>query len=201
MFGLGRTKSAQPLAAEPVRKEHGKNRPTPKRREAEAANRRPIVVNDRKAAQRTQRDKNRQLRNKQRQAVNTGDEAHLPPQHAGPVRRTVRDIVDSRFNIGELYLPVVLLLLVGLILPGLLSGNTTDVAQWQQAVSMSLYAFIAAVAFDTWLSWRRTKRQLRERFGDDVNLRGLLGYLFTRSISIRSLRRPPVKVKRGQQPR
>lgn len=202
MFGRKKADSSGSRAViEAELREGAKNRPTPRRREAEAANRRPIVPRDRKAAARKSRDKARAERMAQRRAVDSGDERHLPPQHAGPQRRLVRDIVDSRWNVGELYLPVVLAMLGMLLLPGLIFDSPDEAMQWQGAASLSLYVFVLIVVIDTAFLWRKVKATLRARFGPDVSLRGLLGYTFTRSVSLRGMRRPPAVVARGQAPR
>lgn len=202
MFGRKKDDAASSRTAiktEP--REGAKNRPTPRRREAEAANRRPIVQRDRKAAARKHREKRRAERMAQRRAVDAGDERHLPPQHAGPQRRLVRDMVDTRWNVGELYLPVVLAMLGMLLLPGLIFEDPQDAIQWQSAASLSLYVFVLIVIIDTAFLWRKVKAALRARFSPDVSTRGLLGYTFTRSVSLRGMRRPPAAIARGQAPR
>jgi len=77
-----------------------KGRPTPKRREAEQARRRPLVPDgrgDRKALKAQAKVR----REREYQAMITGDDRNLPPRDKGPVRRWVRDYVDARHNAGE----------------------------------------------------------------------------------------------------
>ena len=57
-----------------------------------------------------------------RQAMKTGDEKYLPARDRGPVRRFIRDFVDSRFSFIELMVP---LLIVSMVLG--YSGSTTMV--------------------------------------------------------------------------
>ena len=45
------------------------------------------------------------------QALREGDERHLPPRDRGPVRKYVRDIVDSRRSVAEYFLPLALVIL------------------------------------------------------------------------------------------
>ena len=97
-------------AAHPQR-EGAKNRPTPKRRDQEAARKRPLVQNNPRELKRMDRAKRREESAKMRQAMVTGDEKHLPPRDKGPVRRFVRDSVDARFNLGEWLLPLMLAVL------------------------------------------------------------------------------------------
>src|SRR5699024_6116661 len=112
VFGRGKTLNQQQAQtiSRPAR-EGAKNRPTPTRKEQEAANRRPLVEVGRKAARNTDRDKRREAQLKQRQAMVTGDDAHLPARDKGPVRRYIRDYVDARWNLGEFMLPVMLVVL------------------------------------------------------------------------------------------
>ena len=88
-----------------------KNRPTPKRSAQEAANKRPLVVTDRKAAAAADRARRREAMALQRQAMATGDDRHLPARDKGPVRRYVRDYLDSRLMLGEFMLPVMIVVL------------------------------------------------------------------------------------------
>ena len=89
-----------------------KNRPTPRRRDQEALNKRPLIVTDRKAA--TQQDKaaRREAMAKQRAGMLVGDEKYLPVRDKGPRRRFIRDTVDARWNIGEFMLPIMLIVLL-----------------------------------------------------------------------------------------
>src|SRR6476619_6571039 len=113
VFGRNKTLTDQQAAeaAERAHREGAKNRPTPKRRDQEAARKRPLVVTDRKAARDTERTKRREAQLKQRQAMVTGDDSHLPVRDKGPVRRYIRDYVDARWNLGEFMLPVMVVVL------------------------------------------------------------------------------------------
>ncbi|HEY7720028.1 MAG TPA: DUF3043 domain-containing protein, partial [Pedococcus sp.] len=95
MFGRNKTLNEQQAetVARPER-EGAKNRPTPKRREQEAARKKPLVVTDRKAARQADRLKRRESSAKMREAMLTGDDRHLPARDKGPERRFIRDYVD-----------------------------------------------------------------------------------------------------------
>ena len=102
----------------PAARPGSKGRPTRTRKEAEAARRRPLVVDDRKEARRRDREQARVQRAEAQQALVSGDEKKMPPQHRGPERRLVRDLVDSRRNVAEYFFPVALLFMViALVLP------------------------------------------------------------------------------------
>ena len=88
-----------------------KGRPTPKRRDQEAQRRKPIVPADREAAKREAKERARTDRVQRREAVARGDESALAPRDRGPIKRYIRDKVDSRLSVGELFMPLVLVML------------------------------------------------------------------------------------------
>ena len=61
------------------------------------------------AQRRAQARESRQL---QRQALLSGDERHLPARDAGPAKRLARDVVDSRFTLGQVFFGMILVVLV-----------------------------------------------------------------------------------------
>lgn len=174
----------------PVR-EGSKNRPTPKRRDQEAARKRPLVQTDRKAAKGADRQARRESAQKMRQAMVTGDERHLPVRDKGPVRRFARDCVDVRFNLGEWLLPLMLSVLI----------LSLFAADWATYVFLGVYIVILLAILDAYLLWRRTKPKILERFGADTPLRGLAMYQVMRAFQIRRSRMPKPQVQRGGTPR
>src|SRR5947208_16227608 len=89
----------------------GKGRPTPKRRDAQKRRGTPTPTN-RKEASKLRRERMREQRSQQRQALLTGDERHLPARDAGPAKRLARDVVDARFTIGScLFLLIIAVIL------------------------------------------------------------------------------------------
>lgn len=190
---FGRRKSEPPMRTPAVERPGAKNRPTPKRTVAEAANKRPLVPADRKAAGRTagraNREQLREQRIRQRQAMLSGDERYFPARDAGPERRYIRDYVDARFNVGELMVPVVA---VVFILS--LTRSTTVVV----AVTLLVYLLILAALIDAiWLRFRLRSR-LTRKFGEVP--RGSVFYALTRSLQIRRWRMPRAMVGRRQYP-
>lgn len=172
-------------------REGAKNRPTPKRRDQEAANKRPLVVTDRKAAREVERTNRRQAQLKQREAMVTGDDANLPVRDKGPVKRYVRDYVDARWNLGEFMLPVMLVVLA-------LSFIRSPVVF--AFVSMGVYALLLVAIVDGYLMWRRLKKRLAAKFGADQSVRGVAMYAAMRSFQLRRSRMPKPQVARGQYP-
>src|SRR3954451_5807848 len=84
----------------------GKGRPTPKRSEARKQ-RRTATPTNRKEAAKIRREKMREQRVAQRQALMQADEPHLPARDAGPAKRLARDYVDSRFTLGQIFFGVI----------------------------------------------------------------------------------------------
>ena len=192
MFGRSKTiNEEQAATVERAPREGAKNRPTPKRRDQEAARKRPLVETDRKAARDRDKLARREALARQRQAMVTGDDTNLPPRDKGPVRRYIRDYVDARWNIGEFMLPVmiVVLALSFIRLP------------WAFAVvSIGVYGLLIAAAVDSFLMWRRLRSRLVARFGADHVVRGLGMYAAMRAFQMRRMRMPRPLVKRGEHP-
>ena len=191
---FGRNKTLNEQQAEtitPAPREGAKNRPTPKRKDQEAANRRPLVVTDRKAARDRDKLARREAQLKQRQAMVTGDDAHLPARDKGPVRRYIRDYVDARWNFGEFMLPVMIVVL---------ALSFVRIPAVFATVSIGVYALLLAAAVDGFLMWRRLKAKLIAKFGADKVGGGLAMYAVMRGFQIRRSRMPRPLVKRGDFP-
>lgn len=167
----------------------GKGRPTPSRKEAEAARKQSLKLpKDPKAARRAARERDREARAQQRAALMAGDERALPARDQGPVKRYVRDFVDSRFTIAEYFIFVALAVLVLGFIPN-------PIVQF--AVSISWMALIALVAFDELFLLVRLNSALRKRFPDKAERKGALWYAGLRTLQLRRFRLPPPRVRRG----
>ncbi|HET7397465.1 MAG TPA: DUF3043 domain-containing protein [Intrasporangium sp.] len=191
MFGRKKTLNDElsPQAPPAEERPGAKNRPTPKRRDQEAANRRPLIVADRKAARTQDKEARRRSMAQQRQAMLVGDERYLPARDKGPRRRFIRDAVDARWNLGEFMLPVMLLVL-------LLSFVK---ATWALLVVFLLvYGLILVAVIDAALMWRRTKKALVRKFGETG--RGDAWYAVMRAFQMRRTRMPKPQVARGEHP-
>jgi Flp pilus assembly protein TadB len=163
-----------------------KGRPTPKRREQEARRKRPLVDNGRGATA-EQKARTRAARSKAREGMLRGDDRYLGARDRGPLKRFLRDSVDSRWNIGEFLLPLMLLILALSLL------QTT----WaQMGVFVLAYGLILAGVLDGVLLWRRTKRRVVEAFGEEPP-KGSAMYLVIRAFQMRMSRVPRPQVKRG----
>lgn len=164
-----------------------KGRPTPKRRDQEAARRVPLVPDDRDAAKKKAREKARADRMTQREAMARGDEAALPARDRGPIRRYIRNSVDSRLNVGEILLPLALLMLVLLFI---------RIPAIQVLAMGGVWLVVLAGILDAALMWRRTKREIVAKYGEEPP-RGSAMYAIMRSMQMRMSRLPKPQVKRG----
>lgn len=165
-----------------------KGRPTPSRKEREAARRTPLVPADRKAAKEAQRAAEREFRAKQQHALQTGDERYLPLNDRGPQRRYIRDYVDARFNVGDFMLIIVLLIfIIGLVVPST-----------QQFTALLMWVMILLWILDYFIMWRKLKKKLTEKFTTVEPRSGL--YAFNRVMMIRRFRLPKPQVERGNYP-
>jgi Protein of unknown function (DUF3043) len=198
VFGRKKTpKETTPSAVTYADRPGAKNRPTPSRREQESANKRPLVPKDRKAAAGQSREANRAAREKQRAALLTGEESGLPARDKGPVKRFIRNSVDSRWNVGEFMLPVMILVLVLTIAPSFLP---TSIGPWTSlATVIIVYTLVAAGVVDAFLMWRRIKKKIIARFGE-APPRGSSLYAVMRAFQMRRSRLPRPQIERGAKP-
>jgi hypothetical protein len=150
-----------------------------------------LVQADRKRARQEARVKRNEQMALTRRAMVTGDDRHLPPRDKGPVRRYIRDYVDARWNMGEFMLPVMVIVLALTFLrdPGIVAIST--------AIT---YSIILVAVLDTFLMWRRCRRQLVEKFGADRLGKGNGMYAAMRAFQLRRFRMPRAMGPRGQYP-
>jgi hypothetical protein len=165
----------------------GKGRPTPKRSEARAQ-RRVAAPKTRKEAAKLQREKATAVRRQQRLALQTGDEAHLPPRDAGPARRLARDYVDSHFAPGQFFFALIVIALASSFVPSRTVASVVNFA------SLAGFAFMLLAGIRT---SQGAKRLVEQAYGE-ADARGITVYALTRGMSPRWVRRPRPKVKRGE---
>lgn len=170
---------------------HGKGHPTPTRAEQEAARRRPLVPNTKEARARQKAQLNAD-RERARVGMAAGEEKYLTARDRGPQRRFTRDFVDAGWHLGELVMPALVLMLMGMFL------FQTDV-RMQIIVYAVPWTFLFLVAIDMVITSIRVKRAVSERFGGRRE-RGLGWYGAMRTIQMRWMRLPKPQVKRGEYP-
>ena len=167
----------------------GKGRPTPSRKEAEAAARaKAKVPRTRKEQAAAAKLARAEGSTKMRQAMKTGDERYLPARDRGPVKRFIRDYVDSRFSFVELMIPV---LLVTTIMAW--SGNA-GLAAYGNAL---LFGMLLLIVVDMVRLRFKLRRELATRFPDEPT-KGTTYYAVMRSLQMKFMRLPKSQVKIGQ---
>lgn len=179
-----RTKAEEPTAVT-TDSDVGKGRPTPTRKEAEAAAKaRAKAAKDPKAARAMMKEKRTSSSKEIRQGIKDGDERYLGNRDRGPVRRFVRDFIDSRLNIAEFSIPLMFSSL-------LLSGANQNLG------GGILNATVLVVTLDSIWLVVRLKRELKRRFPEESR-KGTTFYALTRALQLRFMRIPKAKVKLGQ---
>ncbi|WP_246955240.1 DUF3043 domain-containing protein [Brachybacterium sp. Marseille-Q7125] len=196
IFRKQQTPQPAPVEAKPARPGN-KGRPTRTRKEAEAARRRPLVVDNRKEARKRDRERRAAANREAQQALLTGDERKMPLQHRGPERRLVRDLVDSRRNIAEYFLPFALVVMLVVLIVPLLRPQLLNVMS--TVVVVVLWGGMLLCVVDGFLLRRVLRLALIERYGEVE--RGLVGYGIMRQIQIRRFRLPRPVIAHGQEPR
>ena len=184
-----RTKPDETATTAQPAKPDGKGRPTPSRREAEAARKaRAKGASNRKEAAKLLRERRLQQNAKVRQGMKTGDERYLPGRDQGPVRKFIRDRVDSRLSMAEFLLPLLVIIML------LTYSNNDTMNRYGQSLWMIT---ILLVTLDTMMLYIRIKKDLRTRFPDESH-KGAAFYAILRAMQLRFLRLPKPTVKLGQ---
>jgi Protein of unknown function (DUF3043) len=182
-----------------------KGRPTPKRNQTRT--RGPVAPapmtaaearKRRKATKRSQTKEERKADKlvrraemaERREKMMAGNDAYLLPRDKGPVRRYVRDLVDSRRNVLGLFMPAALaLVFVMLSLPSV---------QIQYYVQFVMLALVVIMVGDGLLIGRRVNKAVDAKFPDNTESGWKLGfYAASRASQLRRMRAPRPQVERG----
>ncbi|MGB3414357.1 MAG: DUF3043 domain-containing protein [Microbacteriaceae bacterium] len=174
------------VADSPQNPQDKKGRPTPTRAEREAQNRRPLIV-DKKA----HKDQVKASRAKAQEGMARGEERFLLPRDKGEQRRFIRDWVDARFSIGEVLIPVMIVVILVMSIP-----NETIVYY----AMISMWAFVLAAIVDALIMGRQLTKRLSVKFGADKIQKGTKWYAAMRAVQMRILRLPKPQTKYGQWP-
>lgn len=157
-----------------------KGRPTMTRKQAEAERRRRLQMSPqerKKAAKEAQR-------RHQQEAWAARDQT--------PEKELMRDVVDTRWNLAEFLLPILLLNLAA----------SVALPQYTNIIAVVMYAYLVLTIADLVLAWRKYRGLLRDRMPRLTDLKGLglRMYLVNRSISLRPMRNPKPRLKRSERP-
>lgn len=190
-------KAQEPVEQKAQEPTAGKGRPTPKRKDAQAQNLRPLVPKDRDASRKAVKARMRERENAEYEAMQTGDVNHMPKAERLPWRIYIRDYVDARFNLGEFFIPVAFVILVVSIFV------TYKWPTLALPLMVLMYVYLFAVIIDIAIMWRKLKKKLIEKYGEKSVARGMrsASYAWSRAIQIRRWRLPkPRYAKRGHWP-
>ncbi|MGH3634156.1 MAG: DUF3043 domain-containing protein [Mycobacterium sp.] len=184
-----------------------KGRPTPKREAAkrrkkrgpiapapmtaaEARARRKTVAGPKlsRAERRAQSATRRAAMTDRRERMMAGEEGYLLPRDQGPVRRFVRDVVDSRRNLLGLFLPTALALMFVMF----------GVPQLQPYMSPAMMVLMVLMVIDGIVLGRKVTKLVDQEFPTNTESRWKLGlYAAGRASQMRRMRAPRPRVKRG----
>ena len=165
-----------------------KGRPTPKRSESQVKRGASLAPAKTREEKRAAKEANRMQRLAQRSAYMRGEESALPARDRGPVRKYVRNIVDSRISVGEFFLPFIFIVL-------LVSITRNQTIAILSILAMYLIMFVAII--DGWFLGRKIKKLVAAKFPNE-STKGLALYGFLRSTQMRRMRAPRPNVKRGE---
>jgi hypothetical protein len=196
------TQAAEP-AATPRQPPAPKGRATPKRdarrrgpvvpapmTAAEARRRRKEVAGPKLSREERKADKARRRTrmSDRRERMMAGEEGYLLPRDQGPVRRYVRDVVDSRRNVLGLFMPSALALLFVMM----------SVPQVQLYMSPAMLVLVAIMGIDAIFLARKVNNLVDVKFPNNTESRWKLGlYAASRASQLRRMRAPRPQVNRG----
>lgn len=192
--------SASEQKVEAQSEQAGKGRPTPKRKEAQAPKLRPLVPKDSKEQRKRAKARIRERENIEYEAMRTGDLQHMPKAERLPWRVYTRDYIDARFNIGEFFIPVALVILIASVILTAVYPNPVVTL----ILMTVLYVYLFAIVIDVVVMWRKLKKLLIAKYGEQSVAKGMRtgSYAWSRAIQLRRWRLPkPRYKKRGHWPK
>ena len=190
-----------------TRKTDPKGRPTPKRTDARRSTRKgpvapaPMTASEARARRkslagpklsreerRAEKTASRARLTDRRARMMAGEEAYLLPRDQGPVRRYVRDVVDSRRNVLGLFMPIALTLMF----------ITFGVPQLQAYMSPGMLLLMILMGIDGVILGRKVGGMVDAKFPDNTESRWKIGlYAAGRASQMRRMRTPKPQVERG----
>ena len=125
-----------------------------------------------------------------REKMMAGEDAYLLPRDKGPVRRYVRDIVDSRRSVLGLFMPAALgLIFIMLAIPSV---------QVQRLLSPAMLVLVLIMVADAFVVGRKVNKLVDQKFPDNTESGWKLGfYAASRASQLRRMRAPRPQVNRG----
>ena len=137
---------------------------------------------------RAERAASRARMSDRRERMMAGEEAYLLPRDQGPIRRYIRDVVDSRRNALGLFMPSALALLFVMF----------AVPQLQLYMSPAMLVLMAVMGIDGIILGRKVSKLVDAKFPNNTESRWKLGlYAAGRASQMRRMRAPRPQVERG----
>ena len=167
----------------------GKGRPTPARKQQELLRKKPVVGNKSPEAKRAAKKLLNAERAKAREGLANGEDRYLTSRDRGPQRRLVRDVVDARFTVGELVLPMLFLVII-------VSSIRPEDVTIQLGTLVAMWGLFVAIGIDGFIIGRKAQKVVEAKYPGRGE-KGLRWYAAMRSIQMRGMRLPKPQVKRG----
>ena len=187
---LYRSDMKKPEDVNPEKNPNKKGKATPKRKDAVAATKVNSITSPVTKADRSKnREALRAARAEARAAYMRGDQNALPARDRGPVKKFVRDYIDSRRSLGEYFLPLMVIVLVLTLVPSAEIRFVAIIFMYGAMLYSVVYGFFVT---------KNIKKQVAERFPDE-STKGLGMYGWLRSTQMRRLRAPAPQKKLGEQ--
>jgi uncharacterized protein YneF (UPF0154 family) len=152
-----------------------KGRPTPKRKQAQAANKvSSLAPASTKAEKKRAKDAARAARISQREAYLRGDENALPLRDRGPEKKFVRNYIDARRSIGEYFLPIIGFVLILSLIP---------ISAFAVAGIVIMYSVLLFSVVDGFFLSRKIKAEVSKRFPDKSEINADASHACTEATS------------------
>jgi len=148
----------------------------------------PVPANT-KEAKALARQKRQQDAAERRKGMAEGDDRYLTARDRGPVRRYVRDLVDSRRNVGSIFFFGTIAVLVLSMVP---------IYAVQLGANLVFVAMIVVILGDSVLLSRRIRQRVTAKFPKNNERWGSLYiYAIMRALAFRRMRIPKPRVSIG----
>jgi hypothetical protein len=172
----------------PERNIDKKGKATPKRKDAVAKNKiNSITAPVTKADRAKSREAAKNARTASRAAYMRGDQDALPIRDRGPVKKFVRDYIDSRRSLGEYFLPLMVAVLMLTLVPSVEIRFLAIILMYSAMGYSIIYGVFVG---------RRIKKLVSEKFPGE-STKGVALYGWLRSTQMRRLRAPSPQKKLG----
>ena len=136
-----------------------------------------------------EKNRAREDRSKQLQAMRRGEDWALGPRDRGPAKKLARDYVDAHRRPMEFYMYALIILIISLF-----AGKSSKALN--AYMEYFLLVIIVVIAVDAYLLRRSVLRVVQERLPSE-STRGLAFYAIMRGLQLRRFRTPSPRLKPG----